>query len=223
MAQAEAADICKTAFGHVFCTTIGRTLALEATEFLGFSQSIFSVDAHSACLQKTAHSISSSLKVLGAGISAVSAGSKAIKQVETVQKEMSDRNQQGDLRSSNCGEESVDTEIPSRTADRGIDAQQARKTMEQLEDTLPAFLELAWAVNVRDISRTLKQVCFRLFSDTSVNVETRMRRADGLRILGREFYAIGRASESTKLCSLHENSENSKVHFSAFPHHLARA
>lgn len=207
LVQGEAADVCKTSFGHVFCTTIGRTLELEATEFLGFSQSVFNVDAHTASLQKSAHAISTSIKVLGAGISAVSAGSKAIKQVENVQKQISEQKHQDYLRcSSHDPFSGSDGQAPA--AERGMDPEQAKKTMEQLEDTLPAFLELAWAINVRDISRTLKQVCFRLFNDSSVNFETRLKRAEGLQILGREFYAIGKASESTKLCSLYGDADH---------------
>jgi curved DNA-binding protein CbpA len=55
--QAEAAKICQSSFGYIFCTAIGRTLELEATEFLGFSRSAFgSWDAHSANLSKNVRS-----------------------------------------------------------------------------------------------------------------------------------------------------------------------
>jgi curved DNA-binding protein CbpA len=209
LAQAEAADICKTAFGHVFCTTIGRTLELEATEYLGFSQSLFSMDAHGAALQRRVYSVSTSFKVLGAGISAVSAGSKAIKQVETVQKQLKQQQQNKvDAAAAAAGGGRPDEESKKATEEDtngpSLDPQQAKETMEQLEDTLPAFLELAWAINVRDISRTLKQVCFKLFNDSSVDEVTRMKRAQGLRILGREFYAMGRVSETTKLSFVDE-------------------
>merc|ERR1712137_1306510 len=78
----------------------------------------------------------------------------------------------------------------------GLDPSQAKETMGKLEDTLPAILELAWAINVRDVTRTLKQVCFKLFNDAGVDKEVRIKRAEALRILGREFFAIGKASEA---------------------------
>jgi hypothetical protein len=56
--QAEAADICKSSFGHVFCTTIDPTLELEATEFLGFAKNVWlgSWDAHAAVFSKKSNS-----------------------------------------------------------------------------------------------------------------------------------------------------------------------
>lgn len=181
--QAEAAEICQSAFGHVFCTAIGKSLELEATEYLGFSQNFFgNWDAHSASFQKQATNISNNVKVLNAGISAVRAGTQAMKHVETVQKqqmEQSGATTQG--------------KPPSP-----LDAEHAKQTMEKLEDTLPAVLELAWAINVRDITRTLKLVCHKLFNDAAVEQEVRWKRAEAVRILGREFHAIGKASESTR-------------------------
>lgn len=182
MCQAEAAEICQSAFGHVFCTTIGRALELEAIEFLGFAKVpvVGSWDAHTAALQKRATSFNNSYRVLNAGISAVRAGSKAMKHVEDMQKE---------------------AQAQSPLAGGGptpMDSSQARETMKKLEDTLPAILELAWAINVRDITKTLKQVCHKLFHDAGVDYEARLKRAEAVRIFGREFYAIGRVSETMR-------------------------
>ena len=186
MVQAEAAKICQTSFGHVFCTAIGKTLELEAIEFLGFSKNVFgNWDAHAASFQKQAASWSNNIKVINAGIAAVRAGSQAMKQVEKAQKE----------------------DQTSATSDgkpaSPFDSNQTKETMEKLEDTLPAILELAWAFNVRDINRTLKKVCHKLFYDASVEKEIRWKRAEAVRILGREFFAIGKASEITR--NLSEN------------------
>mmetsp|Transcript_93026 Transcript_93026/g.268701 ORF Transcript_93026/g.268701 Transcript_93026/m.268701 type:complete len:661 (+) Transcript_93026:105-2087(+) len=181
--QAEAAKICQTSFGHVFCTAIGKTLELEAIEFLGFSKNVFgNWDAHSASLQKQAASFSNNIKVINAGIAAVRAGSQAMKEVENVQKQMNEQAQ----KSENGGTNAESPEV------------NAKETMEKLEDTLPAILELAWAFNVRDINRTLRKVCHKLFYDASVDREVRWKRAEAVRILGREFFAIGKASETTK-------------------------
>ena len=185
LAQAEAAEISKSSFGHVFCKTIGTALELEATEFLGFSQSAFSVDAHAASLRRRARDLSSNFRVVGAGLSAIRAGSKAMRQVESVQQQVKAAREGKQV----GGENNVNP----------LDSKQAKETMEQLEDTLPAFLELAWAINVRDISRTLKHVCFKLLHDAGVDRDIRIKRARALQLLGREFYAIGKASEITKL------------------------
>jgi hypothetical protein len=63
-----------------------------------------------------------------------------------------------------------------------------------MEESLPAILELAWAINVRDISKTLKEVCHKIFADASVSHDERLKRAEGIRILGHEFYRIGKAA-----------------------------
>jgi curved DNA-binding protein CbpA len=182
MCQAEAAGICQSAFGHVFCTTIGRALELEAVEYLGFSKSPYvgNWDAHNATMQKRATSFNNNYRVLNAGISAVRAGSKAMKHVESMQKQ---------------------AQVQSPLAGGGptpIDTNQAKETMKKLEDTLPAILELAWAINVKDITKTLKEVCLKLFNDSSVDRDVRLRRAEAVRLLGREFFAIGKVSETMK-------------------------
>lgn len=176
--QAEAAKICKSTFGHVFCGAIGRAFELEATEFLGFARSpiVGSWDAHSAALKKRATDLSNYYRLLNAGISAVRAGTKAMKHVETIQKQ---------------AEELGAGASP-------LESSQAKETMKKLEDTLPSILELAWAINVQDITKTLKDVTHKLFSDVSVDFETRIKRAEAIKILGREFLAIGNACESMK-------------------------
>mmetsp|Transcript_48960 Transcript_48960/g.118557 ORF Transcript_48960/g.118557 Transcript_48960/m.118557 type:complete len:517 (-) Transcript_48960:75-1625(-) len=185
MCQAEAAEICQSAFGHVFCTTIGKALELEATEFLGFARSPYvgNWDAHTAAMQKRATSFNNNYRVLNAGISAVHAGSKAMKHVEEMQKEAQAANAKSPL---------------SGAGPNPLDSSQAKETMKKLEDTLPAILELAWAINVRDITKTLKQVCYKLFHDASVDYDARLRRAEAVQILGREFRSIGEVSETMK-------------------------
>ena len=73
-----------------------------------------------------------------------------------------------------------------------------RKQWKQLEDTLLAILELAWVINVGGITHTLKHVCHKLFHDASVDREIRWKRAEAVRILGREFYGMGKTSETAK-------------------------
>lgn len=136
--QAEPAKICQSSFGHVFCTAIGKTLELEAIEYLGFSQSLFNFKAHSTLLEKRKMSFKNNWAVVHAGVFAVRASTQAMKHVENAQKEQMDQARAG-----------VDGKSSSP-----LDSNQANKTMEKLEDTLPAILELAWAFNVRDISRT---------------------------------------------------------------------
>lgn len=194
MAQAEAAEICQTPFGHVFCKTIGKALQLEATEFLGFDESFLgNWEAHSAAWEKRSVNLQNNLKVVGAGFQALRVGSHAMKEVEDFQKQ----------------QQKVDTNSGTDTP-KFDQTQQAKETMEKLEDTLPAILELAWAINVRDITRTLKEVCYRLFHDSDVTPEIRKQRAIAIQIMGNEFFSMGKISESTRTINNPEESGENK-------------
>lgn len=171
--------ISKGSFGEVFSTTIGFALQLEADEFLGFQQSFLGMEGHAARTRRNVNSISTNMKIVGAGISAARAGRKAYREVETIQKGMQ-RNTSQNLED-----------------DPEVSEAEAAMAAQTLEDTLPAILELAWAINVRDISRTLKHVCKKLFTDASVPMDVRYKRAEAVRILGREFYEIGKAVAGT--------------------------
>merc|ERR1712045_144581 len=59
-------------------------------------------------------------------------------------------------------------------------------------DSLPAILELAWAINNRDVSRTLKNACKKLFADAGVDMDQRLKRAKAIKVLGEEFLAVGK-------------------------------
>ena len=191
--QAEAANICKSAFGHVFCSAIGRAFELEGTEYLGFAKNpwIGSIDAHSASIKKRATDINNGYRVLNAGISAVRAGSKAMKHVESIQKQAEEQ-----------------SSLSGGPATSPLEGTQAKETMKKLEDTLPTILELAWAINVRDITNTLKDVCHKLFNDASVDIDTRLKRAEAIKILGREFHAIGNACGNIK--DVTDNKDNTE-------------
>jgi len=190
--QAEAAKLCKTTFGHVFCTAIGNALELEATEYLGFANSpwVGSLDGHGAVFKKRATDINNNYRIFNAGISAIQVGSKAMKHVESIQKQAEE---QSSLSGTGLGTSP-------------LEGNQAKETMKKLEDTLPTILELAWAINVRDITNTLKDVCRKLFNDASVDTETRIRRAEAVKIIGREFSAIGNACGDIKGAT--DNNDN---------------
>ena len=51
--------------------------------------------------------------------------------------------------------------------DQKIERKQATVAVKRLEESLPVILELAWVLNVRDIDKTLKGVCRKLFADAS--------------------------------------------------------
>jgi hypothetical protein len=166
----EAQNIVKGSNGDVFCTAIGFALQVEADEFLGFKNSFLGMEGHAARARKNAKNIQNNMKLVGAGVRAASAGRQAIKEVETVQRSLD-----GD-------------------AEKTPDAAKVAEISDKMESSLPAILELAWAINVRDIGSTLKQVCKKLFQDAAVPMEVRKKRAEAIRILGNQFYTVGNLS-----------------------------
>ena len=63
---------------------------------------------------------------------------------------------------------------------------------DNLSNTIPTVLDLAWAINYVDISNTLYGACGKLFYDADVSSwEERLRRAEAVHILGSQFYLVG--------------------------------
>jgi hypothetical protein len=165
----EAVEIAKGAYGDLYCITIGFALQVAAEEYLGFETTLFGMGGHLARTKKGASAFSTNMKLFGAGIKAASAGVKAMHEAEELQKAVKEKG----------GVEGEDA------------AEQAMQMAENLDDSLPAFLEFAWAINKRDIQNTLKEVCRRVFNDATVPKETRLERAQAVKILGDEFKLIG--------------------------------
>jgi len=161
----EAVRITEGAQGDLYCKAIGFNLEVAAEEYIGAEKSFLGLGSQLAKAKHSASAFSGTMKVLGAGFKAASAGIGAMHKAEALQKEMEER---------------------------GVDEQQAAEHMqESLDDSLPVFLEFAWAINKRDIQSTLAEVCKKLFSDAAIPKETRLVRAEGVRLLGREFRRAG--------------------------------
>lgn len=177
----EASKIVSTSFGATFLVTIGFALEVEAEEYLGVQTSALGMGAMNARSRRFRKTTANNWKIMGAGINAATTGRKAMKEVEAAQKQLEEKKA---MKESGEGEADGD--------DNEMDAEQAKMAAQKLEETIPALLELAWAINIRDISRTLKSACKKLFSDAEVPLETRIRRAEAVRLLGSEFYTIGK-------------------------------
>eukprot|EP00986_Skeletonema_menzelii_P013513 scaffold7950_cov151-Skeletonema_menzelii.AAC.2 len=176
----EASKIVSTSFGATFLVAIGFTLEVEAEEYIGVQTSALGVGAINARFRRARKSNANNWRIMGAGINAATTGRKAMKEVEAVQKHMEEK------KAMTVGGEEEDGE------DKAMDEEKAKMAAQKLEETIPALLELAWAINDRDISRTLKGACKKLFSDAEVPIETRIRRAEAIHLLGKDFYTIGK-------------------------------
>lgn len=192
--QEEAANITKGSFGDVFCTAIGYALEAEADDFIGSNSSFLGIDGHAAKLKKRHYAFNNQMRIFGAGLGAARAGSEAYKEVDKIQKEAK-------ARANPVGIENAKTEQGGEASESGIDAEAMKAATEKIEASLPAILDLAWAINIQDITRTLGEACHKLFYDAAelLPLEERLKRAHGIKILGHEFHALGKMAASTNL------------------------
>ncbi|GKY91439.1 hypothetical protein MPSEU_000116200 [Mayamaea pseudoterrestris] len=187
--QEEAAIITKGTFGDVFATAIGFALEVEAAEYIGSQTSFLGLESQGAKWKKKSQAWGNQFKILSTGIGAARAGAKAYNELEQVQKKQ--LKGQDSLELNNTKAATLDSS--------GMDEATVEKVTQQFEQSLPVFLELAWAINIQDITQTLNKVCFKLFRDhaETLDLESRIQRAEAVKVLGREFYAIGAASKKT--------------------------
>lgn len=67
------------------------------------------------------------------------------------------------------------------------------------DETIPAFLQVAWRATVLDLDGTVKNSCRYLFKDTSVPWQVRLRRAQALLILSKTFLEHAKTLDDTDL------------------------
>jgi len=182
-AQIEGCRVADGSFGTTFLNIIGFQLEVEAEEYIGFQKGLF--DGYKAQAKKGASNTQTNFKITGAAIKAVSAGRKVYKEVEETQ------------HSSLDGSEYLDASGKKMSKEE-IDAEQATLAAKKLEENLPTILELAWAINTRDIKNTLKNACRKLFADANATMEERLQRAEAIKIIGKEFLDIGRLVGTSK-------------------------
>lgn len=204
LAQAEAANITKGSFGDIFCTAIGFALEVEALDFIGTHASFLGMEGQAAKIKKRTYNFGNQMKILGAGISAARAGSQAYREMEQLQRETQDLSLAEDASKKAAGstggaDNAAASSASSGPSGVGLDEERIKQATEKIEASLPAFLELAWAINTQDITRTLKHVCRRLFHDAAelLPLDVRLKRAEGVRLLGREFNAMGKLAKKT--------------------------
>jgi hypothetical protein len=192
--QQEAEKIADTSFGATFLVTIGFALQVEAEEFLGFQNSAFGVGGHAARIRKQRKTMANNFKIFGAGINAATTGRKAMKEMESAQRAMEEKKKEAiEKEGGGTRTTSDQAEDDNATPSSKFDEEQAKLAQQTMEETIPVLLELAWAINIRDISRTLKHSCKKLFTDADVPMPTRIQRAEAIRIIGNEFYNVGKA------------------------------
>ena len=203
LCQEEAATITKGSFGDVFCTAIGYALEVEGADFVGTNTSFMGFEGQSAKMRKRTYAMNNQMKVVSSLVGAARAGRHAYKEVDKLQREAKAKAAQSSIESTAADGKSVDATAQDEKKEESpsLSTDSMKAATEEIEKSLPAILELAWAVNVQDITRTLEEACNKLFHDQAeqVPLETRIKRAEAIQILGREFYAVGKIASTTKV------------------------
>jgi curved DNA-binding protein CbpA len=177
--QIEACKIADGSFGTTFLNIIGFQLEVEAEEYTGFQKSL--LDGYKAQAKKNASATQTNFKITGAAIKAVSAGRKVYTEVEKSKEAVNQANANGVQKSK-----------------QELEAEQAMLAAQKLEENLPTILELAWAINTRDIKNTLRSACKKLFADANATMEQRLKRSQAIKIIGKEFLEIGKLVGASK-------------------------
>jgi len=188
--QIEACKIADGSFGTTFLNTIGFQLEVEAEEYIGFQKSHF--DGYKAQAKKSASNTSTNFKITGSIIKAANAGRKVYKEVEEAQQVQAGTDGKNISASGAAGSGSA-----AKTKEE-METEQAMLAAKKLEEQLPTILELAWAINTRDIRTTLKHACQKVFADASATLNQRLQRAQAVKVIGSEFMAIGKLVGATK-------------------------
>jgi curved DNA-binding protein CbpA len=183
----EATKICAGSFGDLYCMTIGFALQVAAEEYIGFETTFLGLGGHVARTKKNASGFASGMKLLGAGIKAAGAGSKVMREAKDLQEKTA---------ASATSKASGDDKNKEITEQPEINQQDAEQMVASIEGSVPAFLEFAWAVNKRDIQSTLRNVCNKLFDDASVPKNDRLKRAEAVRLFGKQFQNVGKYHRS---------------------------
>ncbi|KAL3925101.1 MAG: hypothetical protein SGILL_000627 [Bacillariaceae sp.] len=199
----EAVKIAQGAQGDLYLKTIGWSLEVNADEFLGWQTTFLGLGGHLARTKQNATGFGSTMGLLGAGIKAASAGVRTMQEAEKLQEKAAE------------GGDAVRAAAEGDAPAELSEAEQMKMAMdmqESIDDSLPTFLEFAWALNKRDIQSTLKGVCKKLFDDASVPKELRIRRAEAVRVLGKEFRIVG--EKAAKLNKSKMNADDIKAQLS---------
>jgi curved DNA-binding protein CbpA len=210
----EAQQIAQQTYGSFFLMTIGETLQLEAKEYLGYHA------APSPPPTRTQR---------GLRVSRLKANMKNIGGVmgvtRTIQKRYATMKHNWNVASSlmtsvthsyKTFHRAAAREIDNIELDTDTDTQSQSGHEQALQETMEAsiegMLEVAWALNRKDISATLSKACQKLFADSSVS--ERFKRAEALLVLGREFHLVGAtataAASTAKAKAANNNSTRNK-------------
>ena len=167
--KGQAAELARTAFGEVLLHTIGKVYVAKAAVHgtAGPTKEYW---------QQKQRTWGNYLRAAKSGVKMYKAGKEAMKEGERIEKEAEKAAE---------GKEGDEAEAAKKEA---AEAAMRASAAGQGKD-MATFMEGAWHISVIDVESTLRTVCKKVLSDTSVPKEARLKRAAAMRRCGEIFLA----------------------------------
>ena len=165
--RAEARRIATGTFGPTFLVAIGDALVRGAEAYIGYHTTFWGLGGYYAWVSQKADGTIKGFRTASSFLSLMREGRRAYFEVKEEDPEyLSEINREHSIR-------------------------------QMSEKSLPSLLKFAWSINLGDISKTLRSAVFKLLSDSGASsMDERLRRAEGMKVLGGEFLTIGRSNVS---------------------------
>ena len=167
--KGQATELARTAFGEVLLHTIGKVYVAKAAVHgtAGPTKEYW---------QQKQRTWGNYLRAAKSGVKMYKAGKEAMKEGERIEKEAEKAAE---------GKEGDEAEAAKKEA---AEAAMRASAAGQGKD-MATFMEGAWHISVIDVESTLRTVCKKVLSDTSVPKEARLKRAAAMRRCGEIFLA----------------------------------
>ncbi|KAI8899650.1 X-domain of DnaJ-containing-domain-containing protein [Globomyces pollinis-pini] len=172
--RAEAEELAATAFGGTLIGVLGYIYQEQAETFLGFKKSV-GAGLGFMNLQQSVHNLANKYRILESAVKTYNDVNKAEK-------------------------ESKKGKSPTSPNQPLSEAEEAEANAKIAEKSFGSLAETLWNFTVVDVESTLRQVCIKVLKDFSVPYEDRVRRAEGMYLMGQIF----QSNEKSSKLALHE-------------------
>lgn len=177
----EAKELASTAFGGTLIGVLGYVYEEQAASFLGFQHGV-SAGMGLASVRKSAHVLATKYRVMTSAFKAYRASRRA-------QDEEEKRStQNGDRPPTSKSSPWVSQTKSSLLTNALLGAPD--------EEGMDAILQTMWNLTVLDVESTSRNVCQKLFKDSSIPLEDRRERARGLLMMAKIFQACSQTAQA---------------------------
>jgi len=208
-----------SSYGASFLLAIGPSLVVEADAFLGYRSSV--LGSWRGPISNVKRNMLFIRRKFAVGRSVLRTISHSLRALYESAEFTSNDGSRGSInhqrRSSSRHDRSRSgSDKNKRRSDNRVDIDQ-ELLKDNLSNTIPTILDMAWAINYVDISNTLYGACGKLFYDADVSSwEERLRRAEAVHILGSQFYSVGlEVSGGNKTVMMTDNVDDIKAQANA--------